>query len=297
VSYLELSFDLSGLPPEAAEAACFESGALSVTLCDASDDPVLEPKPGELRLWPQTRLQALFDASRAHPSLITDLAAALGRAPEELQARAIPDRVWEREWLRDFRPMSFGSRLWICPRHESIADPRAVVVRLDPGLAFGTGTHPSTAMCLQWLDGVAFERPALEHVAVVDYGCGSGVLAIAALKLGACSAHAYDIDPQALLATTQNAADNAVEDRLTVCADATQIPAARGLLLANILAATLIELRQELAQLLSGGARCILSGILVEQEAEVIAAFAPWFELSRFAQRDGWASLRGIRRT
>lgn len=297
MSYLELSFDLSGQPPEAAEAACFQSGALAVTFSDGSDDPVLEPKPGEMRLWQHTRMQALFDASRAHPALIAALAAAVGKAPEQLLARAVPDRVWEREWLRDFHPMPFGRRLWICPRHESVADPNAIVVRLDPGLAFGTGTHPSTAMCLQWLDGIASGEDALEGLEVVDYGCGSGVLAIAALKLGARRAYAYDIDPQALLATAQNAADNAVENRLTICEDVARIPPERDLLLANILADTLIELRHELTQRLASGARCVLSGILAEQQAQVIQAFAPGFEMACFAQRDEWVSLSGVRRS
>jgi ribosomal protein L11 methyltransferase len=297
VSYLELSFDLSGQPPETAETACFQSGALAVTFSDGSDEPVLEPKPGEMRLWRHTRMQALFDASRAHPALIASLAAAVGKAPEELQARAVPDRVWEREWLRDFHPMPFGRRLWICPRHESVADPHAIVVRLDPGLAFGTGTHPSTAMCLQWLDGIACGADALAGVEVVDYGCGSGVLAIAALKLGARRAYAYDIDPQALLATAQNAADNEVEDRLTICDDAAQIPPGRDLLMANILAGTLIELRHELTHRLAPGARCVLSGILAEQEAQVIHAFAQGIDMTRFAQHEDWVSVSGIRRS
>jgi ribosomal protein L11 methyltransferase len=292
-----LSFDLGGQPPEAAETACFESGALAVTFSDGSDDPVLEPKPGEMRLWQHTRMQALFDAARAHPALIATLAAAVGKAPEELQARAVPDRVWEREWLRDFHPMPFGRRLWICPRHQCVADPNAIVVRLDPGLAFGTGTHPSTAMCLQWLDAIAFDGNGLRGMEVVDYGCGSGVLAIAALKLGARRAYAFDIDPQALLATAQNAADNAVEDRLTVCDEAAQIPPGRDLLLANILADTLIALRHELTRRLVPGARCVLSGILAEQETQLIEAFAQQFDLTRFARREDWVSVTGIRRS
>jgi ribosomal protein L11 methyltransferase len=290
MSYLELSFDLREKTPEAAETACFQTGALAVTFSDASDDPVLEPKPGEMRLWRHTRMQALFDASLADPSLISTLAAAVGVAPETLQARAVADRVWEREWLRDFHPMRFGRRLWVCPRHESPLAPEAIVVRLDPGLAFGTGTHASTAMCLEWLDGVF-----LEGADVVDYGCGSGVLAIAALTLGARHAYAWDIDPQALLATGQNAADNEVLDRLTVCTSADQIPAGNDILLANILADTLIELRQELVQLQKPGARFILSGILAAQEGEVVDAFAQWCETGRFAQRDGWVSLSGTR--
>jgi ribosomal protein L11 methyltransferase len=253
---------------------------------------VLEPKPGEIRLWRHTRLQALFDVSRADPALIAALAEAVGVAPEKLHARAVADRVWEREWLRDFHPMRFGRRLWICPRHESVDDPDAVVVRLDPGMAFGTGTHPSTAMCLEWLDSAA-----LDGAEVVDYGCGSGVLAIAALKLGARRAYAYDIDAQALLATAQNAADNKVEDRLAICTTGAQIPAGRGVLLANILAATLIGLQPELTQLLKPGGLSVLSGILAEQESEVVNAFAKGCDLARFAQRDGWVSLSGVRRT
>src|ERR1700722_4413815 len=219
MSYLELSFELDDLEPQAAESACMQSGALCVTFSDASDEPVLEPRPGEVRLWRQTRLQALYDAHRASTTLIVALAAAVGVDPRRLQARSVADRVWEREWLRDFHAMRFGRRLWICPRHESVAAPDAIVVRLDPGLAFGTGTHPSTAMCLQWLDCTP-----LTGRAVVDYGCGAGALAIAALKLGARRAYAFDIDPQALLATGQNATDNGVAERLHLCAHTGQMP-------------------------------------------------------------------------
>jgi len=286
--YLELSFDLDEQAPEAVEAACFQSGALAVTFCDASDDPVLEPKPGEMRLWPRTRLQALFDVSLANPELISSLANALGVAPAQLQARAVADRVWEREWLRDFHPMRFGRRLWITPRHESVTASDAIVVRLDPGLAFGTGTHPTTAMCLQWLDGTE-----LTDLELVDFGCGSGVLAIAALKLGARRAYAYDIDPQALLATCQNATDNQVADRLTVCTSISEIPRGRDILLANSLAEILIERRHELAPLLRFGGQWLLSGILCSHEAAVVSAFRQWSDMRRFAQREDWVSLSG----
>jgi len=288
--YLELSFDLEDQNPEAAEAACFQTGALSVTLTDASDDPVLEPAPGEVRLWRSTRMQALYDQERADPQLIEALAQALGVAPDALSARAVLDRVWEREWLRDFHPMRFGRRLWIYPRHASISAPGAVIVRLDPGLAFGTGTHASTAMCLQWLDGAD-----LQDQEVIDYGCGSGVLAIAALKLGARHAYAFDIDPQALLATGENAVDNGVAERLTICPAAQAIPDGCDILVANILASILVGLQADLARKLRPGGRFILSGILEEQEPEVATAFKQWSDMSRFALRDGWVSLSGSR--
>jgi ribosomal protein L11 methyltransferase len=292
MSYLELSFDLEDQVPEAAEAACFESGALSVTFSDASDDPVLEPMPGELRLWRHTRMRALFDARLADVTLIGRLAAAIGLPPERLQARAVADRVWEREWLRDFHPMQFGEKLWVCPRHATVTASDAVVVTLDPGLAFGTGTHATTAMCLAWLDA-----QALQGLEVIDFGCGSGVLAIAALKLGARHAYAYDIDPQALLATRENAVENHVSDRLTVCAAAGQIPPGRDLLLANILADILTAQRYQLAGLVRPGGRWLLSGILRSQQTEVTSAFEQWSHMTRFAEREDWVTLAGTRIT
>jgi ribosomal protein L11 methyltransferase len=216
--------------------------------------------------------------------------AAVGVECSRLTAHAIADRVWEREWLRDFHAMRFGRRLWICPRHESVADPEAVVVRLDPGLAFGTGTHPSTAMCLQWLDGTSVSGRD-----VVDYGCGAGALAIAALKLGARRAYAFDIDPQALLATRDNAIDNTVDDRLQLCERAGDIPQGCELLLANILAEVLISRNQEFAALLPAGGRVLLAGILADQESEVASAFLKWFDMRLFAQCDGWVALAGTR--
>jgi ribosomal protein L11 methyltransferase len=291
MSYLELSFDLEDETPDAAEAACFQAGALSVTLSDASDEPVLEPGPGEIRLWRRTRMQALFAAPDANIALIRTLADALAIPAERLLARAVEDRVWEREWLRDFHPMRFGNRLWVSPRHETVTAPEAIVVQLDPGLAFGTGTHPTTAMCLSWLDA----QP-LRGLDVVDFGCGSGVLAIAALKLGARHAHAYDIDPQALLATRENAVENQVMDRLTVCTSAQEIPTGRDLLVANILADILIAQRHELALLLRRGGRWLLSGILSAQEVEVVSAFEQWSHMERFAQREDWVSLNGVQR-
>jgi ribosomal protein L11 methyltransferase len=289
--YLELSFELGQLDPASAEAACLESGALSVTFTDACDEAVLEPAPGEMRLWRQTRLQALYDGQRAAQGLIDRVAAALAIDASRLATRPVADRVWEREWLRDFHALRFGRRLWICPRHERVDDPDAVVVRLDPGLAFGTGGHPSTALCLQWLDAAP-----LAGSVVIDYGCGAGALAIAALKLGAQRAFAFDIDPQALVATGENAIDNGVADRLQLCEHAADLPRSCDVLLANILAEVLMSLRQPFAQLLPAGGRCLLAGILSAQEPEVATAFVNWFDIRRFAQREGWVALAGIRR-
>jgi ribosomal protein L11 methyltransferase len=291
MSWLALSFELGELDPASAEAACLAAGALCVTFSDARDQPVLEPAPGELRLWRQTRLQALYDAQRADAALISGLAAALGLPVSRLELHALADRIWEREWLRDFHAMRFGRRLWICPRHESVADPDAVVVRLDPGLAFGTGTHASTALCLQWLDGMP-----LAGRDVLDYGCGAGALAIAALKLGARHAVAFDIDPQALLATSENAIDNGVAGRLQLCEHAADIAPGCDLLLANIVADVLISLRSQFATLLKPGADLLLAGILADQESEVASAFLKWFDIRRYASRDGWVALAGKRR-
>jgi ribosomal protein L11 methyltransferase len=294
--YLELSFELDDLPLDQAEQACVDAGALSVTLCDVVDEPVLEPLPGELRLWRRTRVQALFPAALADAALIVSLALSLGCAPASLQVRAVAERVWEREWLRDFHSMRFGARLWICPRHEpQPAEPDAAVVRLDPGLAFGTGTHASTALCLTWLDDLARSRPGLIGCSILDYGCGSGVLGLAALALGARRVHAFDIDPQALLATRENAEANGVADRLRTYARALDLPIGCDVLLANILAPILIDLAPQFAAHVSAGAPLLLAGLLPEQASEVAAAYEQWFDMQRYGERDGWVALSGIR--
>jgi ribosomal protein L11 methyltransferase len=289
--FLELTLELQDLDPEAAEAATFDSGALCVTLTDTRDDPVLEPAPGEIRLWPATRLQALFADGADATALVAVLSGQLGVDPARIQPRVIEDRLWEREWLKDFHAMRFGSHLWVCPRHEVVTDPDAVVVILDPGLAFGTGTHATTAMCLAWLDAHA---PV--GARIIDFGCGSGILAIAALKLGAARAWCYDIDPQALLATTQNAQANGVAAATVVCAAATLLPAAIDVLLANILSGPLCELAPTFATLVRPGGEVILSGLMEHQAAEVTAAYDAWFDTSPIAVRDGWVALQAVRR-
>jgi len=291
VPFLELSFALDGMDPDQAEHACIALGALSVSYSDARDDAVYEPRAGEIRLWPATRVQALYPASCADPALLRALAQALGIDPQRLCARALADRAWEREWLRDFHAMRFGRRLWICPRHESVEAVGATVVRLDPGLAFGTGTHASTALCLHWLDGADLAGREL-----IDYGCGSGVLAIAALKLGARRAHCFDIDPQALTATHENAMDNGVADRLRICERDAELPCDAELLLANILCDVLCALAPRFAELVVAGGRILLCGILADEATTVTAHYSAWFDMQPYRDAGGWAALCGTRR-
>ena len=208
---------LDDLDAERVEEACFEFGAVAVSYTDQRDDPILEPAPGEFRLWPHSRLQALFPFETSPQELVAGLSNLLRVEPQRLAIETLADRVWEREWLRDFHPMCFGRRLWVAPHHAHVHTQGAVIVRLDPGLAFGTGTHATTAMCLAWLD-----ENANSGQLAIDYGCGSGVLAVAAVKLGAREAWAFDIDPQALTATHDNAVANAVEEVVDVAGAAVE---------------------------------------------------------------------------
>jgi ribosomal protein L11 methyltransferase len=296
VPFLQVHLTLDGLDPDAAEAACVAAGAIAVTLADAGDAPILEPKPGATPLWPTVALSALYDAATSPEALGATLRRALAAPGLELRFETLADRAWEREWLKDFRPMRFGRRLWICPGGlappaEATAADAPVIVWLDPGLAFGTGTHATTALCLEWLDAapLAAER-------VLDVGTGSGILSIAALTLGAASAHAQDIDPQALIATRDNAERNGIGAALTVAAADAAWGGDYGVVLANILAEPLIELAPAIAAATRAGGAVVLSGLLAAQADAVTAAYAPWFDMQGPRQRDGWVLLVGRRR-
>jgi ribosomal protein L11 methyltransferase len=286
---LQLTFDVGHADPAPIEDVLTSLGATSVTLEDAGNDPVLEPAPGETPLWPTIRIRALFRANADRRAIEAGLVALLA-APTPIRFELLEDRPWEREWLRDFHPMRFGGRLWVCPNGQAAGDANAICVALDPGLAFGTGTHPTTALCLEWLDG-----SELAGCRVIDYGCGSGILAIAALKLGAAQALAYDIDPQARLATRDNAVRNGVAGRITIPATPPQEPACCDVLVANILAGPLTELADRFAILLRPGGRIALSGVLPEQAESVAEAHGPWFMIDATTVRDGWALLSGSR--
>ncbi|MBS0380263.1 MAG: 50S ribosomal protein L11 methyltransferase [Proteobacteria bacterium] len=291
MGFLELSFGLGGREVQHAEDACFALGASAVTLADAADTPVLEPALGEVRLWPATEVRALWPGDTPAEPLMAALVAALGLEASAIRAQAIADRAWEREWLKDFHAMRFGRRLWICPHHERVTDPEAVVVALDPGLAFGTGAHASTALCLTWLD-----EHARAGIRAIDYGCGSGVLALAAARLGAREVQCFDLDPQALLATAENAAANGLSGHVRVRAAATDLEGGVDLLLANILAGTLCTLASDFAHRVRPGGEVVLAGILNDEVPEVTAAYTPWFDVKRFGGREDWAALSGRRR-
>jgi ribosomal protein L11 methyltransferase len=288
--YLELSFELGSLDDRAAEEAALGLGACAVTFVDARDDPVLEPAPGEFRLWVSTRVRCLFAPPADVPELTRSLAASLRVDPAMIEAREVAERAWEREWLKDFHALRFGRRLWICPHHERVDEPGSVVVALDPGLAFGTGTHPSTALCLDWLDS-----HLVSGARVIDYGCGSGVLGLAAAKLGALEVHAFDIDPQALIATADNARANGVQARLTVHQQHGTLPPG-DVLLANILSGPLCELAPRFAALLRPGGKVVLAGLMAHEVAQVTGAYGACFDVAPFGQRDDWVCLAGRRR-
>ena len=287
---LTVTLVLDGLDAGQAEDTCFAAGAIAVSYSDTRDDPIFEPAPGEFRLWPAPRLQATFSADGDANLLRLVLSAALQIDPARLEFALLAERAWEREWLKDFRPMRFGQRLWVCPTHDEVAANDAVVLKLDPGLAFGTGTHPTTRLCLEWLDA-----HAPHGLAVIDYGCGSGILALAALRLGASHAWCHDIDPQALTATLANAQTNGLQGGVSLVSDACDLPPQVDLLLANILSGPLRELAPTLAARVRPKGCIVLAGLLSEQSAEVTAAYAPWFNMQPRGERDGWVCIAGER--
>lgn len=289
--FQQLVIDLGRADPGPAEQACLGLGAIALSLTDAADDPVLEPGPGEMRMWREVRLLALFEHGADPRMLAAVLTAVLGLPDRAIRIEHLADRAWEREWLREFRPMRFGRRLWVCPGGQPAPAADAVVLELDPGLAFGTGTHPTTAMCLEWLDGAP-----LAGRRVLDYGCGSGILALAALKLGAATASGFDIDPQALRAANDNALRNALADRIAIAAEREAVRGPFDVVLANILAGPLVELAPALAGHCARGGSIVLAGLLDAQAPEVAQAYGPWFDIEPAARRDGWTMLAGRRR-
>jgi ribosomal protein L11 methyltransferase len=287
----EIEFPLANLSSEAVETALEDIGAISITFLDRGDEPVLEPKPGEIRLWSDTSVRALFADSHEAASTVGALASRLGsHITGSARLRAVENRDWERAWLQDWKSLRFGRRLWVCPTvDEPPQDPDAVVVRLDPGLAFGTGTHPTTALCLQLLDALP-----LAGRSMIDYGCGSGILAIAALKLGASHAIAVDLDPQALLATRDNAIRNDVAERLEIQGVPPCLPAS-DLVVANILAEPLIELSPILRTACKAGAELVLSGLLKSQAYAVKAAYTSGFDIVQVFGREDWCCIHARR--
>lgn len=296
--FLELSLVTRLEQQPSVEDALEELGALSITLRDADaetpdEQAIFEPGVGELPLWSTITLNALFEANTDRRGLSEALGELLPwLEPDQLSFTEVADQDWERAWMDQFQSMPFGRRLWIYPWNiEPPAEQDIVVVRLDPGLAFGSGTHPTTALCLEWLDGLE-----LAGRTVTDFGCGSGILAIAALKLGAAAAVGVDNDPQALTASLDNAERNAVADRLTVCLPQDFDSPPADVFVANILAGPLGELAPTFAAAARPGAPFAISGILAGQQDELLARYGEWFDELRVDMREGWVRISGRRR-
>ena len=292
MTWLQLRLDTQPENVEALEDLMLATGSVAVTLEDNADNPVLEPAVGETPLWQQTRLTGLYPADADMDSVLAAFPAALLQGASA-RVEILEDKDWEREWMQHYQPMQFGRRLWVCPSWLEPPDAGAVNLLLDPGLAFGTGTHPTTALCLAQLDGMA-----LEGKRVVDYGCGSGILAVAALKLGALDALGVDNDPQALVASRDNAGRNGLADaqfELALPGAAAIEPwtQAADLVIANILAGPLLALSDTLLGLAKPGADLMLAGLLDTQAEELCAHYADRIHMRVAAERDGWVCLRG----
>jgi ribosomal protein L11 methyltransferase len=303
--WLEVTLRTKRNEVESFEDWLFAAGALSVTLRDSFDDEdlahaVLEPVPGEVRLWDEVTLTGLFSQETTQPQLQDALyltAAMSGLAVPVHQVSILGQQEWERTWLDSFHPMQFGERLWICPTEHDIPDPTAVTIRLDPGLAFGTGTHATTAQCLAWMGAQTSQSiTPFNNQVVIDYGCGSGVLAIAALMLGAQEAWAVDIDEQAILATKTNAAQNGVSSKIHVGQPTIVGAFEADILLANILFKPLMELVEHLAACVRPGGSLVLSGILEEQVEQLRLSYNNYFEFGPTQTQDGWALMTAVRR-
>ncbi|BFM12942.1 50S ribosomal protein L11 methyltransferase [Simiduia litorea] len=286
--WLQLIIHSNRAQASAIEDALMDVGAASVTLQDDADQPILEPALGETPLWDATRITGLFDADINTQAVSLELLAQLPQEPLNLKWEQLEDKDWEREWMASFQPICCGDRLWICPSWKEPPEASAVNLMLDPGLAFGTGTHPTTFLCLQWLD-----RQTLDQTSLVDFGCGSGILGIAALLLGAKRVIGVDIDPQALLATRDNASRNGLAaDAMPVFLPKDAPQQSVDIMLANILAGPLVDLAPLLtSQVRANGLLC-LSGILASQADAVMSAY-PAFDFDPVAQKEEWVRLTG----
>lgn len=293
MAWLQLTLKATHSNSEQLSDLLSQAGAASVTLQDAHDDPIFEPPPGCTPLWKELLLTGLFEADVEIESVLSFIQSRYGELPS-YTLNPLEDKDWIRAWMDEFKPMQFGQRVWICPSWHTPPDPNAVNIMLDPGLAFGTGTHPTTSLCLQWLD-LHFN----DAVDVIDYGCGSGILGVAANLLGATRVYAVDLDPQALLATRANAEKNNVAEKTDTFSVAEfkrqhqtlQCP----LLMANILAGPLVDLAEILASHVAPKGNIMLSGILAEQAEKVSLAYQQWFTIDEIAQEEDWIRMVGTK--
>jgi len=292
--WLQLSLQTVPAQAEQLAEALEAAGALSVSLADSGDDALFETAPGPAMLWRHTRVVGLFPNDSDTDAILAQVQRALNLAsPPGYHLERLQNQDWARAWRAHFQPRRYGNRLWVCPHGETPPDPEATNLFLDPGLAFGTGSHPTTALCLEWL-----EQTDIRKQTVIDYGCGSGILGIAAIKLGASRVWAVDIDRQALESTRSNATANGVGCRIDTRLTDETLPAGQAVdvLLANILANPLIELAEYFAVLLPVGSRLVLSGILAEQAEAVSAAYRPHFEITHLGQLEEWVRIDALRK-
>jgi ribosomal protein L11 methyltransferase len=278
------------------EDLLLESGCAAVTFEDAKDQPIFEPELGTTPLWGSTVITGLFAAEHDLESTMAFLneqkLSVEGGDKIEFKAEILEDKDWEREWMTHYHPMQFGQNFWVCPSWIEVPDANAVNLMLDPGLAFGTGTHPTTALCLEWL-----ASESLNDKSVIDYGCGSGILGIAAILLGASSVSGVDIDPQALTATQDNLVRNGLDkERLPVFFPESFASEPVDLVIANILAGPLKELAPTLAELVKSEGQLILSGLLIDQADELISTYSEWFDMEPPSTKEEWVRLTGRKR-
>lgn len=291
MAYIQLKINAQAEYAEAIGDMLTANGAHAVTFIDAKDTPMYEPKPGEVMLWPDTQVIGLFPASMDMQAVTKRLSHARLLGPDfEHVIEQMEDKDWEREWMDNFHPIQFGERLWVCPSWRAIPEPNAVNVILDPGLAFGTGTHPTTALCLRWLDSME-----VQDKVVLDFGCGSGILGVAALKLGATKLVGIDIDPQALQATMQNAQRNNVQDKVNVYLPQDAPTFQADIVCANILAAPLRDLYPVIANYCRPQGRIVLSGLLNEQAEEIANIYSESFSIADISHEGEWSRVSGIK--
>ena len=288
MAWLQLIIPTNEKEADQLSDALMEQGAVSVTLQDMQDQPMLEPAIGTTPMWSQTRAVGLFDANVDLVKIIIQIEQQLRIKISDWKGEPLEDKDWVRAWMDNFKPMQFGEKLWVVPSTYEPPQPDAANILLDPGLAFGTGTHPTTSMCLEWLDA----NPPTDKE-IIDFGCGSGILAIGAILLGAKHAEAIDLDPQALLATIDNAEKNNVSQNIKTYLPNQFKNSTAPLLLANILASPLIELAPYFTELTESKGQIVLSGILAEQADKVLSAYKENFDIKIWKQQDDWICLAG----
>ncbi len=295
MNWLQIAISTTKDNAERAEDCLFATGAETVTLTDAADQPILEPGVNEVPIWNDVIVTGLFNFDDNQQALLDSINLCMTDTSYSCSSEILEDQNWTRAWMDHYHEMQFGERLWVCPLHVEPTQPEAINLRLDPGLAFGTGTHPTTSLCLRWLDQNITTQDTL-----LDYGCGSGILAIAACMLGTKQADCVDIDPQALLATHSNAEINNVAKRVNTYLPEDYLKHHAGtqydIVMANILSGPLAELAPTLARHTKANGDIVLSGILREQADTVLNTYSQFFKMDDPVFEEDWVMLHGVKK-